>query len=187
MDKLINQISEYVKSCSKENEPGHDFSHVQRVVKLAKKIANTVECDIRLVEMIALLHDVEDHKLNADHSVSDFLNSVDIDESYKTKILHILPYLSFSKYKILDLAFPIEGKIVSDADRLDAIGAIGIARAFSYGGSHHRSLLDTIKHFEEKLLVLDQYLYLDISKEIAKKRMEFLKSYYQELLEEMEI
>ncbi|MCR4911699.1 MAG: hypothetical protein K5925_04170 [Bacilli bacterium] len=108
----------------------------------------------------------------------------------KDKITYILSYLSFCKYKISPEDFPIEGKIVSDADRLDAIGAIGIARAFSYGGSHNRKMYGssdfTIKHFDEKLLVLDKYLYLEESKKIAAKRMKLLRQFYKEFKQEID-
>ncbi len=188
MKELIKQVERYAEECSKGNEPGHDFSHILRVRKLSLQLAESVECDLLLVELLALLHDVEDHKAKEKHKISDFLQVIDIDECLKEKVLYIIPFLSFSKYPRLDDNFPIEGKIISDADRLDAIGAIGIARAFSYGGANNRKMYgsedSTIKHFDEKLLVLDQYLYLDESKEIAKERMKILKEFYNEFLKE---
>ncbi len=184
-EEIIKRVEEYVESCSKNNEPGHDFSHIQRVRKIAINIANSLNIDTFLVELIALLHDIEDHKLNSNSKVSDFLSKIDLEQELKDSILYILPYLSFSKYPTLPDDFPIEGKVVSDADRLDAIGAVGIARAFSYGASHHRSFKDTLKHFDEKLLVLDQYLYFEKSKELAKERMKFLEEFYEELKSEL--
>ena len=183
--EILKIVEQYSKECCKDNEPGHDFSHIQRVRQLAIILAKNCQIDTFFVEILALLHDVEDHKLNNNHSVKEFLNTLDIIDSAKERLLYILPYLSFSKYPTLPEHFPLIGKIVSDADRLDAIGAIGVARAFSYGGSHHRSFEDTLKHFDEKLLVLDQYLYLEKSKEIAKKRMKFLKEFYDEFKEEL--
>lgn len=189
MKDLITRVEEYVKECSKENEPGHDFSHILRVRKMALELADIVECDSLLVNLLALLHDVEDHKAAKKNKISDFLHGIDIKEELKEKILYIIPFLSFSKYPSLSNDFPIEGKIVSDADRLDAIGAIGIARAFSYGGANKREMYgsdnSTIRHFDEKLLKLDQYLYLDKSKEIAKKRMKVLKEFYDEFISEI--
>lgn len=184
-EEIINKCYEFAQSCSKDNEPGHDFHHILRVRNLALKLANNYEADKFVVELLALLHDVEDHKLHSRYSVSTFLNSVDVDKNIKNKIIYILPFLSFSKYPTLPKDFPIEGKIISDADRLDAIGAVGVARAFSYGGANKRDFKETLKHFEEKLLVLDQYLYLDESKEIALKRMKYLKDFYNELLVEL--
>ena len=187
--EIIKVIEIYAKRCSINNEPGHDFDHVVRVRKMALKLAKTTQSDAFLVEILALLHDIEDHKLNHGHSVKSFLDRIDIDAEYKEKVLSILPYMSFSKYPRLGDEFPIEGKIVIDADRLDAIGAIGVARAFSYGGVHHRKMYgsedSTIKHFDEKLLILDQYLYLDESKQIAEKRMKYIKDFYDEFLREI--
>ena len=191
MDKIgiLKQTEEYVKTLMENSEPGHDFLHVQRVRKMALKIAKTLQSDVFLVEMLALLHDIEDHKFDNNSTVEDIFNRLNCDKDYKDRILYILPYLSFSKYPRLPESFPVEGKIVSDSDRLDAIGAIGIARAFSYGGNKNRRMYgnndSTIKHFDDKLLKLDQYLYFDISKEIAEKRMNALKLFYEEFLEDI--
>lgn len=187
--RILEITEEYAKECSKNNEPGHDFFHIQRVRKTAIKLAKTVQNDHFLVEMLAFLHDIEDHKLANGNSVKSFLETIEINEECKEKILYILPYLSFSKHPKLPDDFPIEGKIIQDADRLDAIGAIGVARAFSYGGANHRLMYgsedSTIKHFDEKLLILDQYLNLDESKKIAKQRMKYIKDFYNEFLEEI--
>lgn len=189
-DRIVLQIEEYAKKCSMNNDPGHDFLHIQRVVKMALHLAKTVTCDEYLVHLLALLHDIEDKKFQNDNKVKDYLVTIDLSEDYKEKILYILPYMSFSKYPTLPDVFPIEGKIIQDADRLDAIGAIGIARAFSYGGSKNRPMYDadnsTIKHFDKKLLILDKYLYLDESKRIAKERMKILKDFYKEFNKEVE-
>ena len=188
-EHIIGITEKYVQKCSKNNEPGHNYQHVLRVRKMAKKLAKTTQSDDFLVEMLALLHDVEDRKLSNGNSVKAFLDGIEIDAEYKRRILDILPYMSFSKYPKLPEDFPIEGKIVVDADRLDAIGAIGVARAFSYGGANHRLMYgsedSTIKHFDEKLLILDQYLNLDESKKIAKQRMKYIKVFYNEFLEEV--
>ena len=182
--EILLKVEEYSKVCSEGNEPGHDFAHVQRVRKLAIYLAKEYDLDTFFVEILALLHDVEDHKLNSNNNVKEFLNTLDILDSARETLIYILDHISFSKYPTPIEHFPLIGKIVSDADRLDAIGAIGIARAFSYGGNHNRSFEETLKHFDEKLLVLDQYLYLDKSKEIAQKRMKFLKEFYEEFIEE---
>lgn len=185
MEDVINQIEEFVRECSLDNEPGHDYSHIERVRKLAKYISSNVTSDPFLVDIIALLHDVNDHKLNNDFQVNEFINKLTIDEHLKKQIIDILPYLSFSKYPVLPNDFPIVGKIVSDADRLDAMGAIGIARAFSYGGNKNRSFEKTIKHFDDKLLKLDSYLYFDISKKIAKNRISILQEFFEEFNKEI--
>lgn len=184
-EEIISLTEEFAKECSKNNEPGHDFSHIQRVRKMAVYLAKECKLDTFIVELIALLHDVEDHKFESNNSVKEFLNILDLLDSVKETILNIIPCISFSKYPTLIEHFPLVGKIVSDADRLDAIGAVGVARAFSYGGNKNRSFEETLKHFDEKLLILDQYLYLDKSKEIAKERMKFLKDFYDEIKKEL--
>lgn len=192
MDKqeIIRRTEEYARDCLGEQEPGHDYLHVERVRKMALRLTKGVEADPFLVEMLALLHDIEDHKFVSGNRVGDFLDELDIDPLIKERILSILPCLSFSKYPTLPEMFPIEGKIVQDADRLDAIGAIGVARAFSYGGNKNRRMYggsnSTLHHFDEKLLVLDQYLNLEESKTIAKKRMDYLKGFYEEFRKEID-
>ncbi len=181
---IIGIVEQIVKKCCEGNEPGHDFNHVLRVRDLALEISKSVECDQVLVTLLALFHDINDHKLPNKASLKDVLETAHIVSPLKEKILYIVPFLSFSKYPTLPDDFPIEGKIVSDADRLDALGAVGIARAFSYGGSQNRSFEETLKHFDEKLLILDQYLYLDISKEMAKERMDFLREFYNRFKKE---
>ena len=187
-EKIIKIVNEEVKHISSLNEPGHDYLHIKRVVDMSLYLATFYECDTFLIHLLALLHDVEDSKLNSNIKVVDILNKTDITGEYKEKIIYMLPFISFSKHPRLESNFPIEGKIVQDADRLDAIGAIGIARAFSYGGAHHRLMYgsndSTIKHFDDKLLILDQYLNTDKAKEIAKDRMKLLKDFYQEFIKE---
>ena len=187
--RIILLTEEYVKKCLENKEPGHDFLHVQRVRKTALKLGKHVGSDLFLVEILSLLHDIEDHKFEDNNVVKDYLDSIKIDDDYKEKILFILPHLSFSKYPKLPDDFPIEGKIIQDADRLDALGAIGVARAFSYGGYKNRRMHgqddSTIKHFDEKLLLLDQYLYFDETKKIAKRRIKYLKDFYNEFLKEI--
>ena len=185
-EEILKVTEEFVKECSINNEPGHDFNHIQRVRKIAIFLAKDCKLDTFFVEMLALLHDVEDKKLSSGKTVKEFLDTLDIIDSAKEKFIYILPYLSFSKYPTLPEHFPLIGKIVSDADRLDAIGAVGIARAFSYGAAHHRNFEETLKHFDEKLLVLDQYLYLEKSKELARQRMEFLKEFYEQFKKELD-
>jgi len=133
--EVIAITEKYVKNCLENAEPGHDYLHVLRVRKLALKLSSHVESDSFLVEMLALLHDIEDHKFEGKNKVKDFLDTIEIDDKYKENILYILPHMSFSKFPTLPDSFPIEGKIIQDADRIDALGAVGVARAFSYGGS----------------------------------------------------
>lgn len=180
--EILEKTEEFVKECSIDNEPGHDFNHIVRVRKMAVYLAKELGLNTFFVEMLALLHDVEDPKLNPKTTVKEFLDTLDMKDMDREAIMHILPFISYSKYPTFPDHIPLVGKIVSDADRLDAIGAMGIARAFSYGGSHHRSFEETLKHFDDKLLKLDQTLYLDKSKEIAKKRIEILREFYEEFI-----
>ena len=188
-EEILKLTEQYVKKCMEDKEPGHDFLHVVRVRKNSLFLAKHVGGDLFLVEMLALLHDIEDHKFDDNNKVSAFLDTLDISSNYKKEILDILPYLSFSKYPKLEDDFPIEGKIIQDADRIDALGAIGVARAFSYGGNKNRRMYgsndSTLQHFDDKLLILDQYLYFDISKDIASRRVKYLKEFYKEFLEEI--
>lgn len=188
-EEILEKTAEFAFSSCSSFDPGHDKDHLLRVKRLSLEIASSYFCDTFLVEMLAYLHDVEDDKFESHSKVGDFLSHLDIEEEIKTKILSLLPFMSFHKYPTLPRDFPIEGKIVVDADRLDALGAVGVARAFSYGGSKGRKMYgasdSTLAHFEEKLLHLDQYLHLDASKEMAKERMDYLKSFYARFKEEI--
>ena len=191
MDKngILKLSQEFVKKAMEGNEPGHDYLHVSRVYEMALKLAEGIDCDLFLVSLLALFHDLEDHKFASKGVLLPFLNSLGLEEETKKRILFILPQLSFSISPLLPSDFPIEGKIVADADRLDAMGAIGVARAFSYGGNKNRRMYggeeSSLAHFDGKLLVLDRYLHLGKSKEIAKPRMAFLKSFYAEFKSEV--
>ena len=183
MNNIIAKLENIIKDIANNNEPGHDYNHILRVRNLAKNIANNYECDSYLVDILALVHDVEDIKLHSSLKVSDLLTNLNLEQNYIEKIINIVPYMSFSKHKIVD-TLPLEAKIVIDADRIDALGAIGVARAFSYGGSHNRSFEQTIKHFDDKLLILGEYLYLDVSKKIAEERIKFIRDFYNEFNKE---
>ena len=183
----IDKIKQVVYSYTLNLESGHDYSHLLRVEATAKEIMQGMNVDEYYLTLLVFLHDIEDHKLNTNVLVKDILNELGIEKEIQEKVLNEVQYLSFSKYKTKnDLS--LEAKIVSDADRIDALGAVGVARAFSYGGAHNRKLYgenSTLNHFKEKLLILDQYLYLDKSKAIAKPRMDFLKLYYDTFLKEI--
>lgn len=180
---------EYAFQNTLDDDLAHDCGHIDRVVKIAVSLARDYSCDLFLLQMVALLHDVEDSKLNVPdaNDMSMFLDSLQLGYETKETILYILPFMSFSKFPVLPDDFPIEGKIVQDADRLDAIGAIGIGRTFLYGAFHNipmysqdDSVPSTLKHFSEKLLKLHNYLYTDVAKQIAKKRAKIIKDFYKE-------
>lgn len=208
MEELINDAIEYVKDFFKEDFSGHDFWHTLRVYNLAKYIGGIENCDIEIVCLAALLHDVDDYKLVGNKNepfknAKFFLNKKKYPLHKIEKVCHIISQVSF---KGIDTVVPdsIEGKVVQDADRLDAMGAIGIARTFAYSGSRNRPMHipnmqynenmsskeyyesegTAINHFYEKLLKLKDMMNTSVAKEMAIHRhnyMElFLKEFYNE-------
>lgn len=185
---------------------GHDYWHSLRVLNNAEKIAKTEQCDAYIVMIAALLHDADDRKVfettdyeNARRIMSD----CHLTENTMDTVIDIIKEVSFKGTETISPK-SIEGKIVQDADRLDAMGAIGIARAFAYGGNHNRAIHipdcqpninmneteyrnndgTTINHFYEKLLLMKDMMNTDCAKSIAWKRdrymREFLKEFYDE-------
>lgn len=197
--EIIEKLKETVKS-SLQKETSHDWWHVLRVYNNALSIAEKEEgADIFLVEIAALMHDIADHKFghtDNDRSViiTDILENLNIDTSIIEKVIYITNNLSFKGGKNTHKMQTIEGQIVQDADRLDAIGAIGIARTFAYGSFVNRPFylpdnenpneIDTISHFYEKLLLLKDRMNTKTGKEKAIKRHEtmefYLKNFYEE-------
>ncbi|MDE6585738.1 MAG: HD domain-containing protein [Clostridia bacterium] len=211
MDKtIIDDAICYVKSIFQNEYSGHDYFHTLRVYKTATKIAEQERGNLFIVQLAALLHDVDDIKLspetyaNKDRAVA-FLKKHDLSETMIKTICDIIDEVS---YKGADSTAPksLEGKCVQDADRLDAIGAIGIARAFAYGGSHNRVIHDpdmkpsmhmnadeyqkhvstTVNHFYEKLFLLKDLINTDTAKKIAERREDYMKAYISEFLDEWE-
>lgn len=190
--KIIDEAIEYVKELFEGNSDGHGVDHAMRVYRNTQVIMEKYpEADSVVVALAALLHDADDHKLfNTDNNANarGFLEKNGLPIEKIDYICQIINSVSFShnRGKIPDT---IEGKIVQDADRIDAIGAIGIARTFAYGGKAGRPLGDSIKHFYDKLLLLKEELNTDSAKELAQKRhdymVEFLKEYYAETGEEL--
>lgn len=207
-EMIINDALEFVKKTFCDDYSGHDYFHTLRVYKMASRIAEQENADLWTVQLAALLHDVDDIKLspetyaNKDKAVG-FMRGHGISEAMCKTICDIIDDVSF---KGRDSAAPetIEGKCVQDADRLDAMGAIGIARAFAYGGNHDRILYDpeikptlhmnagqyqshistTINHFYEKLFQLKDLMNTDTAKKIARQREAYMKAYISEFLDE---
>lgn len=187
--QLISDAIEYVSEILGNNSGGHDTAHSLRVYKNALKISEIESgCNHTVVSLAAILHDVDDHKL-FDHENNEnaraFLNANGISDELTDEICRVINSVSFSKNRGKKPQ-TIEGEIVQDADRLDALGAIGIARTFAYGGEHGRSLEESVQHFYDKLLLLKDELNTDAAKAIAIKRHEFLESYIAELNEEVQ-
>lgn len=172
---------------------GHDYFHIERVVTNALKIGRKENADLFLVELSAWLHDVGDYKLNggidkSTEQITIILSGLNISKDILNKVIEIVSQVSFSKGK---KAESMEAKVVQDADRLDAIGAMGVARTFAFGGSKQRELHNpihpentSIQHFYDKLLLIKDKMNTTIGKEIAEERhnymMNFLHRFYKE-------
>lgn len=206
--KIIDDALEFVRNTFHDDYSGHDYFHTLRVYKMASGIAEQENANLIIVQLAALLHDVDDIKLspetyaNKDRAAG-FLRAHGISEAMIKTICDIIGEVSF---RGTDSTTPetIEGKCVQDADRLDAMGAIGIARAFAYGGNHNRIIYDpgiepavnmsadqyqshtstTINHFYEKLFQLKALMNTDTAKKIAEQREDYMKIYISEFLAE---
>ena len=162
----------------------HDEGHVERVVRLAKYIAEREGADVEVVVTAAKLHDIargeKNHAIKGAEIARKILS--DRDPEFVERVAHCIEAHSFSSGVEPET---LEAKVLSDADKLDAIGAIGVARAFLYSGEKGRSIEETLEHFEKKLLKLRDHLYTGTAKEIAEKRHRFLKYFYEEIIEEL--
>ena len=187
--KVIEDAEAYITDLFKNNVDGHDTNHSIRVYKNACKIAEGYpKHDHIVVSLAALLHDVDDHKLfNTENNMNarTFLQSQNVESDMIEFICEVINGVSFSKNKG-KRPESIEGKIVQDADRLDAIGAIGIARAFAFGGKKGRSLEASLQHFNEKLLLLKDEMNTEEAKKIAEIRHIYMQGFLAEIREEME-
>ena len=206
-NQLVLETTNYIHTYFEGERSGHDWWHIHRVRNLAKKIAVKEGGNLFLVEMAALLHDLDDWKLNHSTNKSraeNWLKKIQIEKPDLEKILEIIDQVSFKGAGVETHATSVEAKIVQDADRLDAIGAIGIARAFSYGGFKKRALYDpdikpnlnmtkeeykkstapTITHFYEKLLLLKDLMKTKSGKRIAEERHKFMLKFLDEFYKE---
>ena len=207
---MISNTIEFVKNTLKNAEGGHDWFHIERVYKNAQLIAKGENADNFIVILGALLHDIADSKFHdGDESVgprvaTDFLKTQNVSEAVIAHVINIIENISFKGGKEAQKFRSIELDIVQDADRLDALGAIGIARTFNYGGFKARALYNpaiapdlnmtkeqykkstapTINHFYEKLLLLKDRMNTKTGKEIAERRHfymeQFLNQFYDE-------
>jgi len=205
--KLEEQVIEYIKMIFEGESSGHDYWHSLRVYRNAMLIAEEEEvCNVQVVMLASLLHDVDDPKLfhTKDYeNARRIMNELGVDSSLIEEVIGAVSTVSF---KGTDTVIPqtMEGKIVQDADRLDAIGAIGIARAFAFGGSRGREIYHpgiepklqmnedeyrksegtTINHFYEKLFLLEDLMNTKTAKAIASNRTEYMKSFLEEFYSE---
>jgi len=184
-----DKAKEYIKELFEGNSGGHDYEHSLRVYVNAMRIAEyEKDCDRETVALAALLHDADDHKLfrtEDNANARRFLAAQGIDKEKIDSICRAINSVSFSqnKGKIPDT---LEGRIVQDADRLDAIGAIGIARTFAFGGEHGRPMSDSVQHFYDKLLLLKDMMTTDRGRELAEERHKVLLDFLEEYKKETE-
>jgi uncharacterized protein len=211
--KVIQNTICFVKKTLERSEGGHDWFHINRVYKNALLIAKNEKVDLFVVQLGALLHDIADAKFyDGDESIGpkkarDFLESQQVEETVISHIENIILFISYKSSFDHNKSFSSpELNVIQDADRLDAIGAIGIARCFNYGGFKNRSLYDpeirpnlqmtkeeyknstapSINHFYEKLLLLKDNMNTKTGKIIAQKRHSFMDEFLQQFLDEWE-
>ena len=181
---IIENAIKYINELFRDNTDGHDADHSIRVYHNAIHIAEKEQnCNKEIIALAAILHDTDDYKLfktqNNQNAVS-FLKKHMVPAETLDQIINIINGVSFSKNKD-KIPTSLEGKIVQDADRLDAIGAIGIARTFAYGGKHGRTLNETIQHFYDKLLFLKDMMNTETAKQLAASRHEYHMTFLNEL------
>lgn len=212
MTDIISKAALFAQNHHQNCDPSHDWWHVERVWKLAKKIAIQENATLQVVELAALLHDIDDRKIVGETAskklltTTKWLNENNVSIELTTIILKIIQELSFKGAGVETPMSTIEGCCVQDADRLDAIGAIGVARCMAYTGTVNRPLYDptllpkihetyndykkgrgtAINHFYEKLLLLKDRMNTDTGKKIALYRDEFLQVYLKQFLIEWE-
>ena len=212
--QIVKSTIYFVKKQLEGDPTGHDWWHISRVVTAAKKIAKGEKgVDLFIIEMAALLHDVGDYKTQEggrdrqEELISKFLKKQNVPPTMIEAILEIILNMSFSKNVTGKKSLSREGQIVQDADRLDSLGAIGIARAFSYGGKKGRVMYDpsqkpkkytstrayrttnthTINHFYEKLLHITGLMNTRTGKKMAQRRHKFLEKYLEEFYKEWNV
>lgn len=205
----IDKLLPFVKRELAEDESGHGVNHAIRVYKNALKLLKEEKANEKIVLTAALLHDTIDHKLFKDVSkqkekMKEYLHSLGYLEDEMSHVLEIASTISFRNGNYKELK-TIEAAIVRDADRLDAIGAIGIIRTIEYGTSHHRPFYEeenlkeengkitfnkvtetTLSHFYEKLLLLPGLMLTDYAKKEAEKRIKIMEEFLQEFYKELE-
>jgi len=209
---LISNTITFVKKQLQNAEGGHDWFHIERVLKNSENIANGENCNLEVVQLGALLHDIADSKFhNGDETVGpkvarEFLESQYVNEAIIQHVINIINNISYKGGNFERTFKSIELDIVQDADRLDAIGAIGIARAFNYGGFKNRTLYNpeiapkanmskdeykkndspTLNHFYEKLLLLKDLMNTKTGRQIALERHRYMENFLAQFYAEWE-
>lgn len=207
--KILEATERYVEAELSGEGSGHDWWHIVRVRNLAKRFAEQEGADSFICQLAALLHDLADEKIAGSEEaglaqVTDWLASQGLSEEKRSHILEIIQYMSFKGGANQGKKLTLEGQVVQDADRLDAIGAIGIARVMAYAGNKgnlihepgkqvrdHMTVEEyrkgdntAITHFYEKLLKLKDLMNTEVAKKVAQHRHEFMENYLQEFYAE---
>lgn len=198
-EEIILSAKNWMHSHFENETTGHDWSHIKRVWKLSKEIQSKEGGDLFTIELAVLFHDYSDIKLTTDEqeatkTLINWMETKEIPSELIKKIIRIIQSVSFKKGKNTFKALTIEEKIVQDADRLDAIGAIGIARTFTYGGAHNREIANrdnpkntTLQHFYDKLLLIKDQLNTETAKTIAKEKQKIMQDFIQALEKELKV
>ena len=208
---IIQKTSDYIKQEFSDDSSGHDWWHIYRVWKNAIAICEQERADRFTVELAALLHDLDDWKFNENEDETPnrakaWMESCNVNSEMIEKVCEIIMHISYKGAQVENKMKSLEGLIVQDADRLDAIGAIGIGRAFAYGGYKNRPMYDpersnkmhasfeeyknsksaTINHFYEKLVLLKDMMNTGTAKRIAEQRHEVMLSFLSQFMNEWE-
>lgn len=209
--QLIEETADFMKNKFAAEATGHDWWHLYRVWQLSKHIASKEKgADMLVVELAALMHDIADHKFNGGDTkvgatkAGNWLRKIGADEKTTEHVQEIVRNISFKSAKIKADLKTLEGQIVHDADKLDAMGAIGIARVFAFGGAHDRLIYSpeikliedytyektnpsnstAVHHFYEKLLLLKDRMFTATGKQMAVHRHEYMEQYLKEFYAE---
>lgn len=206
---ILQKTAEYIQREFQADSSGHDWFHIERVWKTARTLAQAEGAEAFVVELAALLHDLDDWKFNAGEDETPrkakaWMETLGVDEQINARVCEIIARVSYKGAGVENKMNSLEGFIVQDADRLDAIGAIGIGRAFAYGGYKNRPMYDpdspprahatfeeyknsksaTINHFYEKLLLLKDMMNTPAAKRMAAERHEFMLLFLERFMKE---
>lgn len=208
--EIVERTEEFVRETLKADSTGHDWWHINRVRNVALRLAKAEGADPFVVELAALLHDIADWKFHGGDITAgatkarQWLTSLGVDETTQARVAQIVLTVSFKGAGVKNEIDTLEGQVVQDADRIDSLGAIGIARTFAYGGHFNRVMYDpdqkpeqhdtfeqyksstgtTINHFYEKLLLLKDRLNTRAAKELAEGRHAFLENFLEQFYDE---
>jgi uncharacterized protein len=207
---LVEKVREHINKFFEKEFSGHDHHHIERVFRMATFLQSKEGGCLEVIQLAALLHDISDHKLNGGklndggRVAKELLEEFGAEASLIEQVSVLIDFISFKGALVEDNVPILEGKIVQDADRLDAMGAVGVARAFAFGGNKNRAMFNpdespkqhdsfesyvtsegtTINHFYEKLLLLKDRLHTDTAKAIGVQRHDFLLIFLKEFMAE---